>query len=43
MEVLEGHVCEQAGLSVTDFSIPHRMSESIVRDVIVCTKDEKTS
>ena len=33
-------VCSSAGLSIVDFSIPHRMSESIVRDVVICKKDE---
>ena len=31
-------VCASAGLEIVDFSIPHRMSESIVRDVVICKK-----
>lgn len=31
-------VCTDAGMEVVDFSIPHRMSESIVRDVVICRK-----
>ena len=31
-------ICMSAGLEIVDFSIPHRMSESIVRDVIICKK-----
>lgn len=31
-------VCKEAGLTVIDYSSPHRMSESIVRDFLVCIK-----
>ncbi|MAA80113.1 MAG: hypothetical protein CL916_12740 [Deltaproteobacteria bacterium] len=31
-------VCIASGLDIVDFSIPHRMSESIVRDVMICKK-----
>ena len=36
-EIIE--ICSSAGLNIVDFSIPHRMSESIVRDVVICTND----
>lgn len=33
-------VCRTHNLRVLDFSIPHRMSESIVRDVLICQVDD---
>lgn len=36
-EIIE--ICSSAGLDIVDFSVPHRMSESIVRDVVICTND----
>ena len=32
-------VCRSHNLKVIDFSIPHRMSESIVRDIVVCQSE----